>query len=137
MIPLINIGPIGVRTIGIWGMSGVGKTTIAKAIYNEVRSNFEGGSFLAKIKEVWGHDNGQIRLQQQLLTDVFKANKALIQNVDEGTILLKERLRHRRVLVVLDDVDKQDQLKALCGNRNWFQPEIYIILFNCLKFDDT
>ncbi|KAJ7961785.1 Disease resistance protein (TIR-NBS-LRR class) [Quillaja saponaria] len=128
MIPLIGIAPVGVRIIGILGMSGVGKTTIAKAIYNEVRINFKGGSFLANIREVWGQDNGQIRLQEQLLTDVFMANKAEIRNVDGGIILLKERLCNRKVLVVLDDVDKWDQLKALCGNRDWFHPGSRIII---------
>ncbi|KAI9104351.1 hypothetical protein K1719_022923 [Acacia pycnantha] len=36
---------------------------------------------------------------------------------------LRDRLRHRKALVVLDDVDKSDQLHALVGSHDWFKPE--------------
>lgn len=38
---LLNSDSNGVRIIGIRGMSGLGKTTIAKAIYNELNKFFE------------------------------------------------------------------------------------------------
>ncbi|KAI9111171.1 hypothetical protein K1719_017782 [Acacia pycnantha] len=39
-----------VLLVGIWGMGGVGKTTIAKAIYNKIGRKFEGRSFLVNIR---------------------------------------------------------------------------------------
>ena len=41
-----------VRIVGICGVSGIGKTTIVKVIYNELSCKFECMSFLENIKEV-------------------------------------------------------------------------------------
>ena len=46
---LINIELNEVCFIGIYGIGGIGKITIAKAIYNENSCKFEGSSFLADV----------------------------------------------------------------------------------------
>ena len=40
-----------VRMIGIHGIAGIGKTTLAKVIYNEIAHQFEGASFLSNVAE--------------------------------------------------------------------------------------
>jgi len=37
-----------------------------------------------------------------------------------GINMLKERLHRRRVLLILDDVDKSKQIEILFGNCDWF-----------------
>ncbi|XP_029130437.1 TMV resistance protein N isoform X2 [Cajanus cajan] len=117
-----------VLLIGMWGMGGIGKTTIAKAIYNKIGRNFEGRSFLAHIREVWEQDAGQVHLQEQILYDIFKETKAKIPNMELGKNMLKDRLCHKRVLLVLDDVNELEQLNALCGSREWFGSGSRIII---------
>jgi len=109
-----------VLILGMWGMGGIGKTTIAKAIYNEIGSNFDGRSFLANVRAVWEQTMGQVYLQEQLLFDIFKGMTTKIQNIDSGKVILTDRLRHKKILLVLDDVNELEQLDALCGSYKWF-----------------
>jgi len=114
--------------LGIWGMGGTGKTTIAKAIYNQIGRKFEGRSFLLNIREFWETNTNQVSLQQQVLCDVYKTTTFKIRDVETGKNMLKERLARNRVLFVLDDVNELDQLNALCGSREWFGPGSRIII---------
>jgi len=109
-----------VLILGIWGMGGMGKTTLAKAIYNQIGSKFEGRSFLLDIREFWETDTNRVSLQQHVLCDVYKTTSFKIRDIESGKNILMERLSHKRVLFVLDDVNQLDQLKALCGSREWF-----------------
>ncbi|XP_045812985.1 disease resistance protein RPV1-like isoform X1 [Trifolium pratense] len=117
-----------VLLLGMWGMGGIGKTTIAKAIYNTIGRNFEGRSFVSNVREVWQQPAGKVSLQEQLLSNIFKGTTTKIESIDDGKIKLKDRLSHHRVLIVLDDVDELEQLDALCGNRNWFGKGSRIII---------
>ena len=117
-----------VLLVGIWGMGGIGKTTVAKAIYNEIGHDFGGRSFLANVMEVWEKNVGPISLQKQILFDICKETKTKIQNIESGKSILKDRLFHKKVLLVLDDVNTFDQLNALCGRSIWLGSGSRIII---------
>ena len=75
--------------IGIWGMGGSGKTTTAKAIYNQIHRSFMDKSFIEDIREACKRDRGQIRLQKQLLSDVLKT-KVEIHSIGRGTTVIEK-----------------------------------------------
>ncbi|KAL7175640.1 hypothetical protein ACSBR2_029271 [Camellia fascicularis] len=117
---MLSIGSNDVRMIGIYGLGGIGKTTIAKAVYNLIFHKFEGSCFLANVREFAGQFNSLVQLQEQLLFELLGIKNLKIDSVDRGMNLIKERLYSKRVLTVLDDLDQLSQLNSLAGHHDWF-----------------
>ncbi|KAF7849002.1 hypothetical protein BT93_L1343 [Corymbia citriodora subsp. variegata] len=121
VMSLLSMGSDDVRMIGIWGTGGLGKTTIAKDVYNSIASQFDGcTSFLPNVRENSSQPDGLVRLQEKLLSEILWKGSLPVSSVDEGAYMIQDRLRCRKVLLVLDDVDHGNQLNALARDCKWF-----------------
>ncbi|KAL7614720.1 hypothetical protein Lser_V15G05492 [Lactuca serriola] len=118
-----------VRMIGIRGIGGGGKKTLARAVFSKISFRFEGKSLIENISEVANTSlSGLKLLQNQVLSDVLNSRGIHIRNEYEGKMMLWTIMRGRKVLLVLDDVDHINPLEALAGDPNWFMSGSIIII---------
>ncbi|KAL2333912.1 hypothetical protein Fmac_015125 [Flemingia macrophylla] len=103
--------------LGIWGMGGIGKTTIAQAIYDKYshREEYDGCCFLNVREEFEQH--GLSLLRQKLLCDLFEGEGFNTSGISKARFVSSagRRIGGRKVLVVLDDVNTPEQIKYLVG----------------------
>ncbi|KAJ9671298.1 hypothetical protein PVL29_027333 [Vitis rotundifolia] len=109
-----------VRMIGIYGLGGIGKTTISKVVYNNIFHLFESSIFIANVRERSQSHSSQLELQKELLNGIIRGKNLEINNIHEVINVIKQRLCSKKVLLILDDVDKLEQLELLAGKRGWF-----------------
>ncbi|KAL0005851.1 hypothetical protein SO802_013412 [Lithocarpus litseifolius] len=125
---LSNIESNDGHIIGIYGPSGIGKTTIAKAIFNRICDQFDGFCYLENLRERSGTNAGVIELQEILLLEILRDTNLKVGNKSRGINMIKERLSFMRILLVLDDVDKWIQIENLLGRCDWFASGSKIII---------
>ncbi|KAK2438588.1 disease resistance protein RPV1 [Trifolium repens] len=104
-----------VQIIGIWGMGGIGKTTIANAIFKKLATQFRSASIIQNVKqeiERAGLDHVKSKYLSKLLGEDNKSS--------EYNISIDPRLKRMKVLLVFDDVKDSDQLKDLIGTHSNF-----------------
>ncbi|XP_043687812.1 TMV resistance protein N-like [Telopea speciosissima] len=127
LLSLLNIGSNDVQFVGICGFGGIGKTTIAKAVYNRTLSTFNKHSFLSDVREHATQCMGLLSLQKRFLHDIINTDID-ISDLHRGKKLIEERVCKKKVLLVLDDVDSKEQIDALAGELNWFGQGSRIII---------
>lgn len=127
--------------IGVWGVE---KTNTAKAVYNQNLERFRYSSFVSGVSMVAEQPDGLISLQKQFLSDILMDKNINISDVTAGTDMIKNVLHDKRILAVLDNVNKLDHLNALARNRDWFGAGSRVIittkdpqLLNVLEVDDV
>ena len=75
--------------LGLWGMGGIVKTTLATALFNDLLPLFENSTcFLANVRERASQPRGLVDMQLQLLK-ALGAEIAELHDEDAGTSCLR------------------------------------------------
>ncbi|CAL9241815.1 unnamed protein product, partial [Arabidopsis halleri] len=102
------------RFIGLVGMPGIGKTTLLKELIETWKGKFSRSAFIAQIREK-SYKYSLECLPVSLLENLLKLNNPQIDDKEEPYKNHKGPLHECKVLVVLDDVSKREQIYALLG----------------------
>ncbi|KAK2438418.1 disease resistance protein RPV1 [Trifolium repens] len=104
-----------VRMIGIWGMGGIGKTTIASAIFEKLASQFSSKSIIRNVQQEI-ESAGLSHVKKEYLSQLL--NERITSS--ESNSSHDRKLKRMKVLLVFDDVRDADQLKDLIGTHHKF-----------------
>ncbi|KAM5586447.1 disease resistance protein RPV1 [Rosa sericea] len=117
---ILDVGVNRCCMVGIWGTPGIGKTTVAKAVYNSIAHKFESSCFVENVTENSMSHGGLLQLQERILRETLGGKDLNVISVDRGISVIKQRLSLKKVLLILDDVNHLDQLNKLAGAESWF-----------------
>ncbi|XP_020203441.1 disease resistance-like protein DSC1 [Cajanus cajan] len=115
---LIRKDPKDTRFIGIWGMDGIGKTTLAEEIFHKLRFDYEGSYFLANERE----QSSKCEIIS-LKKEIFSELLGDVAKIDTPNLLANDiirRIGRKKVFIVLDDVNDPDHVEKLLGPLNNF-----------------
>lgn len=101
-----------VRIVAISGKGGVGKSSLATRVAHELSADFPDGLLYGDLQNLDGED-AIARLQARFLRALGVSGQAIPDDEVERVELYRSLLAHKRILVVLDDVASEEQVRML------------------------
>jgi ATPase subunit of ABC transporter with duplicated ATPase domains len=96
-----------VNVLGLIGMGGIGKTTLAKAIFDEVSPTFKASCFIEDLKS-----RNSLEILCKILQNLGRDKESTWTLVDAQR-LMRELLATKKILVILDDPKDAAQVREI------------------------
>ncbi|CAL5212913.1 unnamed protein product [Lathyrus oleraceus] len=101
-----------VRAVGICGMGGIGKTTLAMVLIERVSHQFGAFCDIIDVRKVYGL-HGPLGAQKQILNQILGNKHHQMCNLYNATNSMRSKLCRKRSLLILDNVDHVEQLEKI------------------------
>ncbi|CAN1828244.1 Disease resistance protein L6 [Linum perenne] len=119
VVKLLDLDSQSVAVVSIHGIGGSGKTTISKAVYDKVCSQFDRCCFLEDVRETLKKNEGVVNLQNKVLSVILKHDYQ-VENASNGIHLITDRVCKHKILLILDDIDDMFEFEKILGNMDAF-----------------
>uniref|UniRef100_A0A1J3I432 ADP-ribosyl cyclase/cyclic ADP-ribose hydrolase n=1 Tax=Noccaea caerulescens TaxID=107243 RepID=A0A1J3I432_NOCCA len=112
-----------VRTIGVLGMAGIGKTMVADIVYKRNFRRFNGYNFVEDVdKELEWHQLSALR--EKLLCKLLDVESFDVRAYGRS----ENYLRNKKLFIVLDNVTDQEQIDVLIGEKALYKKGSRIVI---------
>ncbi|KAL5843212.1 hypothetical protein ACOSQ4_009170 [Xanthoceras sorbifolium] len=125
---LLCIGTNDARSVGIWGIGGIGKTTLAEAVFDKISSQFERSWFTYDVRERSEQSGGLNHLQQELRLAILGDGNMNVCTSIVGRTFIRKRYNRKKLLLILDDVSNFRQIEYLIGGSDCLTSQSRIII---------